>query len=235
MTYAQFIQALSMTLDSPVVKGIGGLAGLYIVYRLGLRAFFLQREYENVRSRYLDNGLDLASAQVEYALSIFRSNWSLLLRYTKLCREMASPFEPEDFFAQFREIDQSQFQITPVHRINALLPNEIIWNQYQRVFSFVGTSNDQIKADFGPALRVVAQNPNQPNRAKIVSEAEKLARELGDGANQFYVYLSELNNLAQIFEQHPIRRVDVPSFSKRKDVKQIMQRLMEAFPGDRNA
>jgi len=235
MCYEQAIDTLNAILDLPVVKGLGSLLALYVVYRLGLRAYFLQREYEEVRARYLDRGLDLASAQVEYALGVFRTNWSLFLRFAKLCRELNVPFDAADFFHQFRELNQDQFQIAPVHRINALLPNEVVWNQYQRVFSFVGTTNDKLKADFGPALQMLSQNPNHPNRSEIVSEAEKLAHELGDKSNEFYVYLSELNNLAQVFEQNRIRRSDIGSFAQRKDVTEIVKRLAAAYPEDKDA
>jgi hypothetical protein len=235
MCYQQIMDVLNPIFDSPIAKGVGALLGLYAVYRFGLRAYFLQREYEEVRGRYLDRGLDLASAQVEYALSVFRSNWSLFLRYAKLCREMNAPFDAADFFQQFRELDQDQFQIAPVHRINALLPNEVVWNQYQRVFSFVGTTNDKIKADFGPALQMLAENPMHPNRGAIVAEAEKLALELGDKSNEFYVYLSELNNLAQIFERERIRRRDLTAFAARKDVVAIVERLAAAYPEEKNA
>jgi hypothetical protein len=211
------------------------LIGVYIVYRFGLRAYFSQREFENVRLRYLDAGLDLASSQVEYALGIFRFNWALLLRYAKLCRELNAPFDAADFFAQFRELDQAQFQITPAHRIKALLPSEAIWDAYQQVFSFVGTANDKIKADFGPALEMLSRNPSNPDRAGIVLEAENLAHELNDASKKFYVYLSELNNLAQVFEQEQFKRKDLQKFSRRKDVREIVARLEARFPSDHAA
>ena len=230
MCYIQILQRANAIFDSTPVKGIGALIGLYIVYRLGLRAYFSQKEFENVRLRYLDAGFDLASSQVEYALGIFRSNWALLLRYAKLCRELNVPFDATDFFAQFRELDQAQFQMTPTHRIKALLPSEVIWSAYQQVFSFVGTANNTIKADFGPALEMLSKNPGNPNRAAIVSKAEKLAHELSDASRKFDVYLSELNNLSQVFEQQRLRRKDLQKFSKRKDVREIVARLEAGFP-----
>lgn len=224
------LQSTNAIFDSTLVKGVGALIGAYIVYWLGLRAYFSQKEFENVRLRYLDGGLDLASSQVEYALGIFRSNWALLLRYAKLCRELNAPFDAADFFAQFRELDQAQFQITPAHRIKALLPSELIWSAYQQVFAFVGTANEKIKADFGPALVMLSTNPANPNRQVIVTEAENLAHELIGASKKFYIYLSELNNLAQVFEQQRLKRKDLQKFSKRKDVREIVARLEATFP-----
>ena len=232
MCYSQTLQITNAIFDSTAGKGVGALIGAYIVYLLGLRAYFSQKEFENVRLRYLDSGLDLASSQVEYALGVYRSNWALLLRYAKLCRELKAPFDAEDFFIQFRELDQSHFQITPVHRIKALLPSEVIWSAYQQVFSFVGTTNDKIKADFGPVLKMLSENPLNPNRELIVADAEKLAHELDDTSKKFYVYLFELNNLAQVFEQQKFKRKDIHKFSKQKDVSEIVARLESSFPND---
>lgn len=218
-----------------IIGGVSTLIGVYIVYWLGLRAYFSQKEFENVRLRYLDAGLDLASAQVEYALGVFRSNWMLLLRYAKLCRDLNAPFDAADFFAQFRELDQGQFQITPAHRIRALLPSEVVWSVYQEVFAFVGTANDKMKADFGSALNMLSKNPASLDRAAFFSEAEKLAQELNDASQKFYIYLSELNNLAQVFEQQRLKRKDLQRFSKQKDVKEIVTRLEAKFPTDNSA
>ncbi len=232
MCYIQVIQTVNSMFEYPLVKGLGALIGLYIVYWLGLRAYFSQKEFENVRLRYLDAGLDMACSQVEYALGVYRSNWQLLLRYTKLCRELKVPFDSKDFFTQFRELDQSKFQITPGHRISTLVPNKVIWNFYQLVFSFVGVTNEKIKADFGSALKVVSKDPNNPIHKGFAPEGEKLAHELDAESKKFYLFLSELNNLAHIFEQQQIKRKDIDSFSKREDVVEIVSRVEAIFPED---
>jgi len=51
-------------------------------------------------------------------------------------------------------------------------------------------------------------------------------------SQKFYVYLSELNNLAQVFEQQKFKRKDIHKFSKRKDVGEIIARLESSFPSD---
>ena len=80
------------------------------------------------------------------------------------------------------------------------------------------------------ALEMLSKNPTNPDRAAIVLEAENLAHELRDASQKFYVYLSELNNLAQVFEQQRLKRKDPQKFSKRNDVRDIVARLEAGFP-----
>ena len=147
-------------IDSGFAKILGGLLAAYVVYRLGLSSYFRQKEYEHVRSRYLDHGFDALTAEVEYALSVYRTNWALVLRYTKLYRDIQQPLDVSDFFHQFREFDQQRFRLVPAHRLKSLLQEDTIWNAYQRVIAFVNSTNDTIKADFGVALRVLASHPS---------------------------------------------------------------------------
>lgn len=223
------IDIVNQIVQSGFAKVIGGLVAVYIAYRLGLYAYFRQKEYEHVRSRYLDHGFDLASAQIEYALGVHRTNWMLMLRYVKLCREMGQPFKVEDFFVQFREIDQSRFQIAPAHRIHSLLENKLLWDAYQQVFAFVGTCNEMIKADFGAALPVIAAQSNHAKKAEFVADAEKLAKELNEKAKKHYLFLSELCNLAQLFEKEQLSRASLGNFRTRDSVKAVMSRIAELY------
>lgn len=226
------IDTINQIAESGFAKVLGGVLAAYVVYSLGLRAYFLQKEYEHVRARYLDNGFDLASSQIEYALGIHRTNWALLLRYTKLCREMAQSFIVEDFFVQFRELDQSRFQIAPAHRISSLFESKLLWNAYQQVFAFVGTCNETIRADFGAALPAIAGQANHAKKAEFVADAEKLALDLSKKAERHYLFLSELQNLAQLFEKEQLSRASLEKFRSRDLVKAAMSRIGELYKGE---
>ncbi len=54
---------------SEVVKYVITIIALYIGYRLGLRAYFTQKDFELVRQRYLAEGVDEVAADIEYGLS----------------------------------------------------------------------------------------------------------------------------------------------------------------------
>ncbi len=107
-----------------------GLLGSYGVYQLGLRAYFIKQEYEGVRLRYLDNGLDLYSANLEYVLGIHRHNWLLLLRILKQYRDFESEVKIADFFSEFMEVDQSKFNVVTNRRVSRVLGSKVFWNAF---------------------------------------------------------------------------------------------------------
>jgi len=226
------IDLIRPLLESGLAKFVGGLIAAYVVYRLGLSSYFRQKEYEHVRSRYLDHGFDALTAEVEYALSVYRTNWALVLRYTKLYRDIQQPLDVSDFFHQFREFDQAHFRLVPAHRLKSLLQDDTIWNGYQRVVAFVNATNDTIKADFGVALRILSSQANHPDKASFVQKAESMAAEMNVKSRTHYVFLSELQNLARLFEAEQFSRTSIVDFKSREAVKTIMSRLATIYPNE---
>jgi hypothetical protein len=226
------IDVVRSILDSGLAKFVGGLIAAYVVYRLGLNSYFRQKEYEHVRSRYLDHGFDALTAEVEYALSVYRTNWTLVLRYTKLYRDIERPLDVADFFHQFREFDQEHFRLVPAHRLKSLLQDDTIWNGYQRVVAFVNTTNDMIKADFGVALRVLSSRATHPDKESFVQKADSMAKEMHGKSTIHYDFLSELQNLARLFEAEQFSRTSLVDFKSREAVKTIMSRLATLYPNE---
>ena len=62
-------------LDS-VLPTLTAVTPAFLAYLLGLCAYHKQKEYELVRRRYLDEGLDAYAEDVEHALSVLRQNWA---------------------------------------------------------------------------------------------------------------------------------------------------------------
>jgi len=118
-----------------VTEILTSLAVIGLVYLLGQKAYFRQKEYENVRARYLDKGVELVCSQVGYVFSVFNSNWTLYLRTLKQYRDIEEFVAVDDFFVQFIELDLGQFQTTPIHKVNVLLNNQVVWRQRLKVLS----------------------------------------------------------------------------------------------------
>jgi hypothetical protein len=218
----RLVSALTAFANTPIGQGIGVLLGAYLVYWFGLRAYFAQKEYENVRDRYLAQGFDVAIANVEYALGVHRANWMLMLRHLKLCRDTDGPYHSDELVSGFVELDHQKFQVTPVHRIGRLLEADDLWGFYQLVFAFVGTKNDFIRADFGATLRMMDTAPQMYEKSEFVQKADALAQEMNEEAKQFYLFLHELHSLAHIFERERYTRKSVAEYAKRKDVQEVL-------------
>jgi hypothetical protein len=224
------VVALNALAEMPMVKAVGALAGVYLVYLLGLRAYFKQKRAEQTRTRLLDSGIDLIAQQLDYALGIHRNNWALMLRYLKLYRDAPIAINVDDFFTQFRELDQGQFQIAPIHRLHALIDDEIIWNGYQKIFSFVATRNDRMKSDIGVALQQLASHDAHPKKERFVTEALVVAEEMSKDSDALYPFVSELMNLARIVDGSKLTRRQIERFPRREDVRNTLELLHKRYP-----
>ena len=57
-------------------------------YWLGSKAYFKQKEFELVRSRYLEGGIDRVAAQAEQALSIATHNFQHAFKILRVFRDV---------------------------------------------------------------------------------------------------------------------------------------------------
>src|SRR6185369_6140349 len=97
----------NLALDiNEVIKHLITIFALYIAYRLGLRAYFRQKDYELVRQRYLTEGADEVAANIEYGLSVHRNNWARGLKIIRTFRDIGDQISPKMLEDGFSEFDQ---------------------------------------------------------------------------------------------------------------------------------
>ena len=106
------------------VKDLAPFLAAFIAYLLGLKAFYIHKEYDVVRRRYLEDGLDLLSEDIEHALIIFKKNWSHSLKVIRQFKISGSNLRIELLDAGFLDYDMSKFRIGPNYRVNTLLGDE---------------------------------------------------------------------------------------------------------------
>lgn len=159
-----------------VVKHIVTIIALYIGYRLGLRAYFRQKDYELVRQRYLTEGADEVAANIEYGLSVYRNNWARGLQILRMFRDVADQINPKMFEEGFITFDQSKFQMKPHHRMEYLVGDMVFWRVQQTLAAFVITATGHIKEDMCTEIKVnLSCQPEK--RKEIVDKYEKLLLE----------------------------------------------------------
>ncbi|MCG8087987.1 MAG: hypothetical protein JAZ13_20010 [Candidatus Thiodiazotropha taylori] len=217
-----------------LVTTIGALVAALLAYRLGLRAYFTQKEYENVRSRYLDSGVEIVSTQIDYVLGVFRHNWMLTLRTARQYRELEGEVSVDDFMKQFREVDQEKFQLTPIYRTKPLLNNDVLWRAYQDVFAFVGTTNNEIKSDFLGVLNGLLKKPDSADKKGFLKQVEVFTKEQETEANKYYSILNYLHQIAEILEKGKYTYKNIYNLHKTKEFSIIVTSLNKIFPKEQS-
>jgi hypothetical protein len=137
-----------------VVKYLFTVITLYIGYRFGLLAYYRQKDYELVRQRYLDNGVDEVAANIEYGLSVYRNNWARGLQVIRMFRDVGDQINPNMLEEGFVNFDQSKFQMSPHHRMESLVGDMVFWRVHQKLAAFVITSTGHIKEDMCTEIKL---------------------------------------------------------------------------------
>lgn len=205
----------------------------YLVYRLGLRAYSRQKEYELVRRRYLDEGLDAVAADVEHALAVFRNNWQHCLIILRYYRDMDAAMPQELLSKGYIEIDQSQFRLRPNYRVGELLgdPDQIFWKVQQSLFAQVAGATSTFRDDIGSAIRLTISENAEPS----VSKDEMVRAFFGECENRntelrrYHAFLSAIQDITTEFEKHRFTLKTVHRFKYKRRTKAIVDRLKRQF------
>jgi hypothetical protein len=210
--------------------GLAPLGAAFVAYLLGLRAYYLQREYELVRRRYLDEGLDAFAADVEHALGVFKNNWQHSLTILKHYREMDRAMRKELLDSGFLDVQMSQFRVRPNYRVGTLVGDRVFWNVQQLLFAFVGTTTAFFKEDLCGAVRhAVNGGELKAPKQKMIDEYVKVCEDHLETGNRYHILLAEIQAVTAEFEKERLPLAKVQEFKERKAVKDSVNRIKKAF------
>jgi hypothetical protein len=100
-----------------VVTFVSGAGAAWI----GVRIYFRQKEYELVKSRYLEGSLDVISSELERGLGTLNHNWARCLNIVKAFRDEKEHFDLKELEKGFLDYDASKFESIAHHRLHNLL------------------------------------------------------------------------------------------------------------------
>jgi hypothetical protein len=211
-------------------SGVAPLGAALVAYLLGLRAYHLQREYELVRRRYLDEGLDAFAGDVEHALGVFKNNWQHSLTILKHYREMGGAMRKELLESGFLDVQMTQFRVRPNYRIGTLVGDPVFWNVQQMLFAFVGTSTAFFREDLCGAVRhAINGGALKGSKQDMIGEYVKVCEEHLATSDRYHILLGEVQAVTAEFEKKRLTLSTIQTFKKRKAVKESVQRLKQAF------
>lgn len=210
--------------------GASPLFAGFIAYLLGLRAYHLQREYELVRRRYLDEGLDAFAADVEHALAVFKHNWQHSLTILKHYRELDVAMRKELLDTGFLDLQMAQFRVRPNYRVGELVGDDAFWKIQQLLFAFVGSANTFFTEDLSGAIRhAIAGGALKIPKGEMVDTYLLECQRLVETANQYHIILAEVQTITSLLEKKRFTLAGVHKLKKRCAVRQSVARLKQAF------
>jgi len=221
----EFLNEMRQTFVSLLIP----LLTIWLGYRLGLLTYFQKKEHEQIIKRYLEEGVDLISSNIDHALVTFSENWALSLRILREFRETNSaniPMRKESYNKEFLQYDLKSFSISPYYKIKSLMGEDVFWESAQSVFSFVGKTYSFFEND----LKFTIQSYYDPkvetaSYEKIFEGYSEKVHELVEESFKYYKVVMELQNLAVALETKPLTFKKLLTFKKSPLAKIIVKRL----------
>ncbi|PLX49977.1 MAG: hypothetical protein C0613_05715 [Desulfobulbaceae bacterium] len=205
---------------------------------LGLSVFRRQREYELVRQRYLDDGLDIISGHVEYAQSVFRHNWARSLSLIKLFRDAGKDTPKELYSTGFIQLDPSRFEISRNYILKELVGDDIFIKVQELLFAYVSEANSLFINDLCHIVKMYIEGSKEleikANNVEISEKYLKYSIEKDEGFRKFYSLLGELRNLSEILVREKFTFPDINNFKEKQKVKESAERLKTMFEDELN-
>lgn len=221
----ELLNELKPTLSSLLTA----LVSIWLGYRIGLLTYFQKKEHEQIIQRYLEQGVDLISSNMDHALTVFRENWSLSLRMLREFRETNSaniPMRKESYNKEFIIYDSKSFSVSPYYKIKSLVGDDVFWESAQMLFAFVGNSYSFYENDLKLCIQAY-YNPDVETSSfeEIYESYLEQVKNLNEESNKYYKIIMELQNLALELETKPLSFKDINSFQNKQLSKNIVHRL----------
>ena len=200
---------------------------------VGLVIYFKQKQYELVRNRYLDNGVDVLLAHVEYALGIFRHNWARSLNVLKHFRDMGADIPPDLYKSGFLELEPVAYKTAHTFFLKEITGSDNFPNVLQLLFSFVHNSNALFNYDLCSVVRISVEGSietkiNIPKNEIVESYFTKL-EELNTECNKFYIFQSVLHDISRALSQEHFSFKTIEDFRNHEVVKKSIETLENEF------
>jgi len=217
----------SAALIGSLLTGVFILLGAYIAYKGGLQTYFKKREHEQIIKRYLEEGLDRASACFDHATGVFTDNYRTALH---IVREIKVDEKVNLSSVNFRTSEQRYFDVTPWFKISHLVGDIIFWRLFQLFFAFVDAKTLWFDVDFRSTVAQVLNGKITLPKEKLLDEIKNKLDEFYEESNKYTCILHELQIMASILEKETtITWSALSKFKNRPEIKESVEKLKQIF------
>ena len=219
----------------PLIPLVVVLAG----YGLGKSAYFRQKEYELITERYLRQGLDRITDQVERSLGVFRHNWARSLTVVKMFRDCGKDMNPSLYTGGFIEPDPTLYEVWVDYRIRDLIGDDFVNLARQHLEAFIRNTYAFFSEELCTAVRLRIEGRKE---LSVKSDREKIAESyfstldrFDKESKQFHVLLGELQHITSVLQTQRFSFKRFGAIRKRPVVVKSVETLRSTFKDVSNA
>lgn len=214
---------------------IGALIVAIIGPLLGLWVYFRQKEYEFIRKRYLEEGIDVLSQEVEHVLGIFWYNWHRSLTLIHHFRAFGPDTVKEVHFSNIQVFDASSFKVSRHYILKELIHDDSFYELQQRLFSLVRESSEfsayGIIPDIQKLIEEKSEETEEERKEMTKPYYDKLEEYRKDDL-KFYDLLGTLQNIATVFQRERFTFKKIAQFYSSPEAKKFIVDLKIKFKNE---
>ncbi len=223
--YPDFIRGAFTLISAAVGVVIGAL--------LGMHAYFRQKEYELVKGRYLEGGLDVVASEVEQHLGIAKHNWARCLNILKAFRGEGMAFNKEELTKGFLDLEMSRLNRIAHHRIEGLVGLEgaqVVWSVYQLALADAANNNFVYTKEVPEVVhKKLTTDLIKDDPQAIVERLFPDLFERDERSHRFAHLVRCLYHLGAMLEKERMTFKQIAGFKDRERVKALIAELARDF------
>jgi hypothetical protein len=198
----------------------------FAAYFLGLRAFHVQKEYELIRQRSLNEGLDAVAEDVEHALIVERQIFQRAFTVLRQFREAGEGIRPTLLEEGSAKLDIERFKTIVSYRVQTLTGSSVFWDGvqllYARVQQFVDFFNDELIHTISKIVSGTLE-PLMPREQFQEISVHAVTTYHESIQDDFHKLLSLLQRLTTELESRRFNLRTIHRFKKRRRVRCIVE------------
>lgn len=224
-----FSSEQSHILDT-IIQIVVPIIGAFVLYWLGMVAYFKQKEYEYVKIKYIDGCVETLASHYEHCLYILSNNWSRLLEVAKQYRDLGDHFDMKEIDKGFLPITDNVFNLGAQYRLQHLVNSDIFWKAGQLLLADVRSYNSTIVNDLRKGINILhLDHAEKEKKFSFCNLIEEKFKESNDGCNRHYVLLQCLYDIIREIERNRLTLKEVDEFSNNKIVEDSIKKLADEY------
>lgn len=193
----------------------------------GIWAYFRQKEYELVKQRYLDEGIDLLVGAAEASLNTFHSNWARCFQLVEQYKDNPN-FDTKELTRGFLKLSPDRWALTANYRVNKLVGEIDVWRAFQVVMAFSDYGCGITSSEIPEAIKD-NMGLDDKRRQKIAEKMTEQLSSLDEKANKHHLYIEMMQQIAAALEVRRFSFKKLESFRKSGDVVQALSTIKDEY------
>ena len=218
----------------PLASLVGPMVGASLAALFGIWVFFRQKEYELVRKRYLEDGIDKIVDQIAKALHLYQQNWGRCFLILKTYRDYKDD-TPKDLYSKpFPAVDSNAFLSTNHFLLQQLIRDTVFSDTHQLLLVFLHDAGNIFENNLCAAIRTQIEGgkshsikPEQ--RLEWIETCVKCLQALDEEVQPYWVMLRKLHDISFVLERQRFTFKKLERFHKNKTVLSCIKEVREIF------